>query len=231
MNRLILFLSVLIVTGCQSKNDIKTIVLKTDGYVEAAPDEAGIVLNLNCVDKRIENAKSCLIDKTANLNNDLIVSGILKEDILTTGVALAKDYIWVNNSNVFNGYNASTSVNVRVRNLKVLDELYTKLLDNEQLTIGSLTYYHSKIDSLNEVAYLKALDKAGTIADMILTRIPEKNKSIIKISNIEMTEKDDGPVLQYRKFEEAAASDQGTMIVNTGNIKVEQHLFVEFKVY
>jgi len=231
MNRLILILSVLIMTGCGSKNDYKSLILKTDAFVEAEPDEAVITIQVSCVDKKIESAKKCLIEKTEKLNSDLSSFGILPEDILTTGVTLTKDYIWTDNSNVFNGYNASTSLNVRVHDLKILDGLYTELLSNEQLTLGSLTYYHSKIDSLNGVACLKALEKASLIADKILTQLPEKNKTIIKVSNIEIPENDDTPRLQYKALEVAAASDQSSIIVNTVKIRVEQQLFVEFKVY
>jgi uncharacterized protein YggE len=187
MKRLSLILSVILLIGCNSEKEYKAILLKTSGYVEIAPDEASIILNASCVDMNINQAKTCLIKITSKLNDDLKSFGILKEDILTTNVNLSKDYIWRNNSDIFNGYRASTTTSVKVRDLKTLDELYSNLLGNEKLTIGSLTYGYSKIDSINEIAYLKALENANRLADQILTKLPEKNKTITQVSNFEIS--------------------------------------------
>lgn len=223
----------MILFGCDNGHDdenYKSIVLKTTGYVEAPPDEAGIVVNLKCVDKDIQKAKACLIERTKSLNEDLTRRGIERSDILTTRVNLQKDYIWRNNSSVFNGYAASTSMNVRIRNLEILDELYTDMLDNEQLTLGPLSYHHSATDSLYGAAYLNALESASKIADTILSRLPEKNKVISRISNVELTTQDQGEMVM--RFKSAEASDNGgALTVNTGNIRIEQTLFVEYTIY
>jgi uncharacterized protein len=224
-----LFLSLLILIGCTASREFKTIILKTSGIVETAPDEASITISVTCVDMIIEQAKMCLIEKTEGLNDDLERYAIPKEDILTTQVNLTKDYIWRNNSNIFNGYRASTSMNVKIRDLKILEELYATLLTNEQLTIGALTYSHSKMDSISGLAYLKALENANTLADRILSQIPEKNKVIKQISNIR-TERSEGSPGVFRKLE-VAEMDQERLPVNTGNIVNEQQLYVEYEIY
>ena len=165
MKSLSLILFVVLFISCTPGNDYKTLLLKTSGIVEIAPDEASIILDANCIDMNIRQAKACLIDITSRLKDDLTSFGIKKEDILTTNVNLSKDYIWTNNSQVFNGYRASTTTRVKVRDLKILDELYSNLLSNEKLTIGSLSYSHSKMDSINGVASLKALENANKLAD------------------------------------------------------------------
>lgn len=228
MNKSAIILAILLLTCCNTENEYKTILLKTSGQVEAEPDEASISIQINCVDKNIESAKKCLINKSNALNEKIIGYGISKEDILTTRINLVKDYIWLNNSNVFNGFNASTTINVMIRDLNLLDDLYTNLLSNEELTIGSLTYNYSQIDSLNEIAYLMALDKANSIADELLSELPEKKKVIARISNVEIP-KDDIPV--EREFKAADAREEMNVNINIGNVIVEQQLYVEYRVY
>ncbi len=231
MKSLSLILSVVLLISCNSGNDYKTILLKTSGSVEIAPDEASIIINANCINKDIKQAKSCLIDITSSLNDDLINIGIQKEDILTTNVNLSKDYIWTNNSEVFNGYRASITTSIRVRDLKILDELYSNLLSNDKLGIGSLTYGHSKMDSINNVAYLKALENANKLADQILSQLPEKNKSIMQVSNFEISGSEIKPENNYVKFEAAEVLDKSNLTINFGNMVAMQQLYVEYKIY
>jgi uncharacterized protein YggE len=231
MKSLSLILSVVLLISCNSGNDYKTILLKTSGSVEIAPDEASIIINASCINKDIKQAKSCLIDITSSLNDDLLNFGIQKEDILTTNVNLSKDYIWTNNSEVFNGYRASITTSIRVRDLKILDELYSNLLSNDKLGIGSLTYGHSKMDSINNVAYLKALENANKLADQILSKLPEKNKSIMQVSNFEISGSEIKPENNYVKFEAAEVLDKSNLTINFGNMVAMQQLYVEYKIY
>jgi len=231
MKRLSIILSVILLISCNPEKNYKTILLKTSGIVEVAPDEASLSLNLTCVDKNIEQAKTCLLNISSRLNEDMINFKIRKEDILTTNVNLNKDYVWINNSNIFNGYLASTTTRVKIRDLTTLDEVYTKLLSNENLTIGSLTYNHSRLDSINEVAYLIALENANKLADKILSRLPEKNKAITRISNFEITRSEIIPEPDLRKLEEFVVQDQRQLTINIGNMIAEKALYVEFKIY
>lgn len=200
MKRLIYFLLIITLIGCDTKENFKTIILKTNGYVEIQPDEASIIIRVNCIDKNIKTAKNCLIEKSNKLNSTLTKYDIQKQDILTTRVDLTKDYIWKNSSSVFNGYKASTSINVKIRDLTTLENLYTELLSNQQLSIGGLTFQHSKIDSLNEIAYLNALENANRLADKLLSTLPENNKMVTQISNIEISKSDNNYITETKNL-------------------------------
>jgi uncharacterized protein len=231
MKRVFLILPFLMLVSCNPENDYKTILLKASGTVEIAPDEASIMITASCLNKDIRQARSCLIDITSNLDNELRSFGIQKEDILTTNVNLNKQYIWSNNSEVFNGYSASTTTSVRVRDLKILDELYTNLLSNDKLTVGSLTYGHSKMDSLNNMAYIRALENANRLADQILTQLPEKNKSILQVSNFEITKSESNQEIKYERLAENQELSKSNISINFGNMVAVQQLHVEYKIY
>lgn len=230
MKRLLVILPFVLLVSCTPKNDYKTILLKASGTVEIAPDEASIIITASCLNMDIKQAKSCLIDITSNLDNAIRGFGIPKEDILTTNVNLNKQFIWSNNSEVFNGYNASTTTTVRVRDLTILDELYTNLLSNDKLTIGSLTYSHSKMDSINNIAYIKALENANKLADQLLTQLPEKNKSILQVSNFE-TAKSENPDILLEKHAVNQELRESSLTINFGNMVAIQQLYVEYKIY
>jgi len=231
MKRLLFLVPVLMLISCNPKNDYKTILLKATGTVEIAPDEASIIINASCTDKDINQAKACLIQITSGLNENLNEFGIQKEDILTTNVNLNKEYNWINNSQVFTGYRASTTTSVRVRNLNNLDELYSTLLGNDKLSFGSLTYGHSKMDSINNIAYIKALESANKTANQILDQLPEKNKSIVQVSNLEIEKSDSRLNLKYERLAENESIDKSSLTINLGNVVAVQQLFVEYKIY
>ncbi|MFB6317219.1 SIMPL domain-containing protein [Saccharicrinis sp. FJH54] len=217
--------------GCQQNISNKTIVLKASGYVLAEPDQASIDLNLSCVDKNLEKAKSKLINKASTVNDILKKLGIEEKDILTTSLRLNKAYEWRNNSNVFTGYNASSQVHVVIRNLDILGDFYTRFLVMEDLSIGNLTYQHSKIDSLSNEAYLNALENASILADKLLTKLPETNKTIGRISNEQLSTSGPANELMFAREENNTGISKSKMPVSTGNMAVEQTLFVEYVIY
>ncbi|MFC0878081.1 SIMPL domain-containing protein [Saccharicrinis sp. FJH2] len=217
--------------GCQQNISNKTIVLKASGYVLAEPDQASIDLNLNCVDKNMEKAKSKLINKANTVNDILKKLGVDEKDILTTSLRLNKEYQWRNNSNVFTGYNASSQVHVVIRNLDILGDFYTRFLVMEDLSIGNLTYQHSKIDSLSNEAYLNALENASILADKLLTKLPETNKTIGRISNVELSVSENTETAKMLNNFESDKNYKTQMPVSTGNMAVEQTLFVEYVIY
>jgi len=221
---------VISLSACETTENYKTILLKTTGSVEIEPDEASIRIQLNCVDKDISTAKNQLIKKADMLYASLKKHGINDKDILTTRVDMNKDYTWKNNTYVFKGYKASTTTNVKVRDLKILEDLYPELLSNEQLTVGGLSYQHSKMDSLNEVAYLNALEKAKTLADKIISTLPEQNKVITQISNIEITKSGNTNERKLKGLQESEIN-RSAMTINVGNMIAQKQLYVEFKIY
>jgi uncharacterized protein YggE len=231
MKRLSLALAAVMFIACNPEKEYRTILLQATGSVEIAPDEASIIINSTCIDLDVNQARTCLVEITSDLHKDLDGFGIPKEDILTTGVNWNKEYTWRNNAEVFTGYRASTTTSVRIRDLTILDDLYSTLLGNEKLVVGSLTYSHSKMDSINNVAYLKALDNANELADQILSRLPEKNKTLTQVSNFEIPGGDISPEAGTMKFQASEALDRSTLTINIGNMTVIQQLYVAYRIY
>lgn len=239
MRRLIAILGVLILVSCQNGSStestkFKTIMIKSYGEVETLPDLASFHINLTCLDKSIKTSKNCLVDKSNELNAKLQSFGIKKDDILTTSVSMNKSFTWRNGSSEFEGYNSSTTVFITVRNLEKLDEIYTELLENRNLDLGGLSYSHSKLDSLKNEAYVNALEKSGILTDKLLDKLPESEKEILKIGNVEisatMPEANEAKYEEQFDMAEASVAKNQSISISRGTVVVNATLFVEYRI-
>ncbi len=211
----------------------KTIMIKSFGEVEALPDVANFHISLSCLDTSIKASKNCLVEKSNDLVKVLKSFGVAEEDILTTAVSLNRSYTYRNNTRVFEGYRSSTSVFVTVKNIENLDEIYTELLENRNLELGQLSYSHSKIDSLKNEAYSNALEKAGILADKLLEGLPETEKEILKIGNVEISAslpEERNARYQQDVTEQAESANEASIAINKGTVKVNATLFVEYQI-
>lgn len=229
--RLLLILTIILLVGCNTGRDNKTIILRTTGYIETPADEAIISLRLDCINANIELAKSSLITKSNELNEKLKKYKIDKKEILTTRINLNKAYEWKNNSNVYMGYKASITTSVTIRNLQILDNLYSEFLTNTELTIGDLIYQHSKIDSLNELAYINALKNADKLSNKILSQLNVKNKEIIKISNAEISESENNFEIPIDANDESFLKAKSNLTINIGNMIAVKQIYVQYRIY
>lgn len=239
MHKVFLFVALIMLAGCQSQESRlqtkhKTIMIKAAGEVETLPDLATFRIQLSCLKPTITASKQCLVEKSNALNKKLLGFNIDKKDILTTSVDLHKGYEWRNNSRVFTGYNSATTMIITVRNLDNLDRIYTELIENQNLEIGNLAYSHSRLDSLKNEAYLKALRNSKVLADRLLTELPEKKKEILKIGNVAISASLPEPREEHQNLAYEAApvgvSTQAnrSISVSKGTVLVNAELFVEY---
>lgn len=238
MKFLFTIFSILIFFSCENNGTadpgkFKTIMIKSVGEVETLPDMANFHINLNCLDTSIKASKNCLVEKSNELVSMLQSFGVEKEDILTTTVDMNRSYTYRNNTRVFEGYRSTTSVYITVKNIDDLDKIYTELLENRNLELGGLSYSHSKIDSLNNEAYVKALEKASVLTDKLLEKLPETEKEILKIGNIEISASMPEAInLSYESdaVEQKQSANRSSIAINKGTVKVSATLFVEYQI-
>lgn len=237
MKRIFILICLVAFIGCQDNSEIeakkfKTIMIKSVGNIEVLPDMATFSIELSCIDKSVKASKNCLIDKSNELNLKLQSYEISQDDILTTSVNMSKSYTWRNNSNVFEGYRSSTNVFVTVKNLDNLDEIYTELLDNRNLSLSGLNYSHSNLDDLKNQAYVDALKKSEILTDKLLKELPENKKEILKIGNIEISAS--LPTNEFNDqnanaiVEEVQSSRKQSISISKGTVNVFATLFVEY---
>ena len=240
MKYILALLISLSLVSCQTDSTLapskfKTIMIKSVGEVEALPDVATFHINLNCLQKSVKVSKQCLVDKSNELNSKLLSFGIKQDDILTTSVNMNKSYTWRNNSQVFEGFNSSTTIHVTLRDINKLDQIYTELLENRNLDLNGLAYSHSKIDSLKNDAYVDALKKSDILADKLLAELPSSEKEILKIGNVEISASmPESNQLREQEQEGYAvaevAAQNRSIAISKGTVLVKATLFVEYQI-
>ena len=231
-----LFATLLIsIISCQNtsnsgSSNFKTIMIESVGEVEVLPDMATFYIDLSCLDKSINVSKKCLVDKSNEIHAKLQSFGIDKKDILTEAVNMEKSYNWDTGKNVFEGYKCSTGINVTVRNIDKLAEIYTELLENSNLELRSLNYTHSKMDSLKNEAYVKALEKAGTLADKLLEKLPKTEKEVLRMGNVQFEASSPQPQYDKRAMAMASPMINESIELGHGTMEVNATLFVEYQI-
>lgn len=157
--------------------------LAAEGLVEVAPDEATFLLYLTAEERSSRAAGDRLRTRAADLHVLLGTLGVDSADRQTLDLRLDKRYRWNGQRQVFEGYTASTSLQVRLRDLDLLPRVYDELLEDTELTLQGLRYGHSAMDSLRRAAHLEALAEADALADALLAATGDAGKRVIGISN------------------------------------------------
>ncbi len=232
--------SILILVSCQNytipeQPKFKTLMIKSSGKIETLPDIVTFSISLNCLKKTVKSSKDCLVKKSNELNAKLLSFNIDQDDILTTSVNLNKSYRWRYNTQVFEGYNSSTRLFVTVRNINKLDEIYTELLENQNLNLSGLSYSHSKLDSLKNEAYVDALKNADILADKLIDELPEKEKEILKLGNVKISASlpnvnESKYEVDYEIRENNNTSSNNSISISKGTVIVNATLFVEYRI-
>ena len=234
-----LLIAVLLFAGCREhqkpKKSYKTFMIKASGSIETEPNTASFRIDLNCLENTIKLSNECLVDKSNKLTKALIRMGISEENLLTNSVDLRKNYTWTNNGRKFLGYNSSTSTYVNLENLNNLDEVYSELLENQNLELSGLRYSHSNFDSLELLAYNNAIVKAKAIAQSMLSELPETDFEIFKIGNVKISSSapqneqvEDDLMMEFEVSKNESKSK--SVSINTGTVKVFADVYVEFKI-
>ncbi len=225
----------LLLVGCNTPNpkakNYKTAMLNTAGTVEVIPNMATFSINLSCIKPHVKEAKNCLVDKSNELTDKLLQMGIAQEDLLTTSVNLSKSYQWVKNTRVFQGYRSSTSLYVTVKDMDLLEGIYTELLENRNLNLGGLQYSHSQMDSLQNEAYALALRNSNKRMERLMSQLPESNFEIIKLGNVSLSSTnpeifEDTYNLNAYALEEVELKKN--MTINTGTVTITANINVEY---
>ncbi|MCB9262970.1 MAG: SIMPL domain-containing protein [Flavobacteriales bacterium] len=209
---------------------------KTTGEVEIRPDVATFSVTISCKDIDVVKSKNCLVEKSKQLNELLSTYEIAPKDMLTTAITQQKDYDWIKNSYIFSGYESSMTTHVTARNLKKLEELYPLLLSNSEFSVGLLQFDVSDYDSLSNLAYGEALNKADKLANGLLQKLNAKSKEIIKIGNIELpqgyaNDEFDKKVAGNFEIETNDNVSKQKLQINNGTMRVVRPIYVEYIFY
>lgn len=143
----------------------RTIVVNGHGAVTVDPDTATISMGVQALAPTSQEAMDTLTTTSNDLIDTLTGVGVAEEDIQTVGLNLWPTYNETGDS--ITGYQASTNVNVTVRELtragEIIDAAAARVGD--QLTLGGISFSHSDPEAALIEARTQAVDNARTRAE------------------------------------------------------------------
>lgn len=153
------------------------------GEVRAYPNQADIVLEAETVRPRMKQA----MDETqAAIRGGFAVCSRYASDSsdLSAGqVSVEKDYKWVKNTQVFQGYRATQSLTLRLKDLRRLGALMEDFSEGKITRISGIWYGHSSLDSLEREAEAKALANARLSAEKLCLGLGGTLGDAIEVTN------------------------------------------------
>lgn len=233
MKRILYIIVVLFLFGCNKSDDVKSILvnIEASGEVELVPDMASIVVSVSCTNKDLSQSTECTkmsIDELFGLLNE---HNIDKDDYHSSRIDLEKEYIWENNSQVFNGYRSSSTITILFRNLETMSVVITKIMMMKDASLSNLNYSHSEIDSYANNAYLQALDNSKTLANEIKDKVGGKSVEVLQISNIREDFSVRGSDTLKEKTTRYRSEEPLNIPVNPGALKIIKNIYVQYKIY
>ena len=218
----------LIFFGCNTKpgNQNVTVNIFATGEMEVKPDIADFVVNASCVNRNILTSNNCVKKQVDKITKILTESQVSSEDYHTSDISLDKEYYWKNNSQVFRGYRSSVSSTVRLKDLKNLNPILSKLMTQKDLSVSSLAYSHSQMDELANDVYIKALDNSRSLAKKLQLNLEGKSLEIVKISN---TNDPLPEIVTAAKFSNRSGAPRPESInFNVGKLTLRKNLKVQY---
>jgi len=175
----------LLMISCQSvSNDNQNrIRVSGEGKIRIMPDQVTLTINTAFTKPRMVDA----VRETQNTVDSVIAIlgkyGNKKEDIKTSSVSANKDYQYIGNTTKFVGYQAQQTIDFVLHDLSKFTELTGKLLETKISGIGSISFAHSKADSILREADLIAYDDALKSAQKLASRAEVKIGKLLFLSN------------------------------------------------
>lgn len=175
----------LLMISCQSvsSDNRDRIRVSGEGKIRIMPDQVTLTINTAFTKPRMVDA----VRETQNTVDSVIAIlgkyGNKKEDIKTSSVSANKDYQFIGNTNKFVGYQAQQTIDFVLHDLSKFTELTGRLLETKISGIGSISFDHSKADSILREADLIAYDDALKSAQKLASRADVKIGKLLFLSN------------------------------------------------
>lgn len=145
----------------------RTITISGEGKEVAIPDVAIVSLGYMTEKKTVSEAQRDMTQKINALIAAVKQQGIEAKDIKTTNYSVYPQYDWIDGRQVFRGYQASQSIEVKMRNFDTISptlELVGTLGLNQ---VGGLQFTIDDIEAVRQKARLQALANAKEKADAL----------------------------------------------------------------
>jgi uncharacterized protein len=211
---------------------VNTISVSGDGKVYVKPDMVTINTSVSETASTSKKALEEVNKKINKIKKVALEKGVDEEDLKTTNFSIRPNYEWKNRSYVYQGQEASQSLDITMRDISIKSDKITEVIDSISEVSGvrmgwirfdiyDKTEYYSKARAL---AFEKAKQKAGELASLGEVELLEP----VSINDASV----DYGKMRYEStnaYKSTIASDESTSTeISTGQLEVTIRLSVKF---
>ncbi|GAA4371715.1 SIMPL domain-containing protein [Hymenobacter koreensis] len=184
--RLLLFVGCLLAcAACRPTSEtaapVRQIKVSGFGTVTAYPDLAEITVEVSFTKPRLKEATAetqAVVEQVLAASQPFVRR---KEDMRLSHVSTNKSYEYLRGKETFMGFEATQSMTVQLADLNQLEQYMEALLQTRISRIKSLTYSHSKADSLHREAQAIALRNALKSADKLCGVLKAERGPVLEV--------------------------------------------------
>lgn len=205
----------------------REVTVEGHGEIEARPDVARITLGTQSGVQ--PTAEAALQTLTANFNRVVDTLEQLKideEDIKTTNLSVQPVYDFQEGRQNLRGFEASESVIVTIRDLKIIGDVVARSTAAGANQVGGINLEIDKPDSLQEQAQQKAIkdarEKAERLADALNVRLGP-------VKSFSTSPQAQPPIPFAAERSLAAPQDAGSPPVPTGSQTIESRVLITYQ--
>ncbi|RPJ80862.1 MAG: DUF541 domain-containing protein [Deltaproteobacteria bacterium] len=199
-----------------------TVTGKSEIVVEA--HYAIIQLNIRHVKKEMIQSHNELLKTISELTGELKDTGLSDTDIKKSLVLQGQEYSWEDNSQVLKGYFSECFIELNVKDINKLDEVYKALANYRSVSIIGTEFRRNDEFEVRKTEFEKALHAARKKAEYMANAL---NAKIGKVYSIQEASADDSfAVNTYSRLSEKGAPESKS---GYGSIQVTAIAVVEFE--
>jgi hypothetical protein len=184
------FLVLTVSKGIEIKDKLRikgTITFSGQGKAIGVPDVA--LVSLSVITENMEAKKA--MDESAKAMNEVIKFvkeyGIDEKDIKTSQYSLSPQYDWIEGKRVFRGYQLTSTLAVKIRNLEKIGEIIDGAVSKGVNQVGDIQLTIDDLEKLKEEARTKAIENTKEKAESVARNTGLKLGDIVNFT-------EEGPV-------------------------------------
>lgn len=221
---IVLSMLLILPSGIFAAENIRKITVTGKSEIVVEAHYAIIQLNIRHVKREMAESHKELMKTISDLTGELKNTGLSDSDIKKSLVLQGQEYSWENNSQVLKGYFSECFVELNIKDINRLDQVYKTLANFRSIAITGTDYRRNDEFEVRKTEFEKALHAAGKKAEYMANAL---NAKIGKVYSIQESSADDSfAVNTYARL-----SDKGTPESKSGygSIKVTAIALVEFE--
>jgi uncharacterized protein YggE len=167
--------------------NVQVIETTATGEVTVPADIATVSIGAQFRDSRAKAAAEQLAAATASIVEALVYLGFSADSIPTTGFDVSPEYDYRQEGRPLIGYNASGSVEVRLRDLSRIGEVIDAVLAAGADDISSISYSTTRLEEVRAEALRMAVDRARNDAGVLAQAAGGQIGELLEISTAPRT--------------------------------------------